>query len=351
MESLIPKPEVPVWKGPVHGGISQSIINGFQCPFRAYLKLILGLRDFAPLHKNLVWGDCYHVGLEHLIRGDSLMEAKVAAIDRLKQHDTTQHNGQFTFNEDQKWEFGSYRSTIGQMLSFYDLSILPQGEWVTEHTFTYNWSDGFSAYKFLGKFDGWLKNECLVEHKCKGFYSIDPDLLQEEIETDLQAILYMTVAQVETIYYDLIGIPESASQFKKPYQAKGKSHEQYGIELVLGGVYKNNGVFPVKDNTHVWFSQRPYFISQETQEAYFLKTILPKVKRIHEWYEYVTDSKFDPNNPDCYNQTFYIEPVRSFVQSNTEKFKCDYHGFLTNQISLSQLVPTQTVFPELELNE
>jgi len=97
----------------------------------------------------------------------------------------------------------------------------------------------------------------------------------------------------------------------------------------------------------VWFSQRPYIISAEVQAEYWNKTIIPKVKRISEWYDYVTSDKFDPNNPDCYNNIFYIQPVRNFIPTNTEKFKCDYHAYLTGQAALSSLKETRTVFQEL----
>src|SRR5690606_24080234 len=170
MNEHIPKPDKPVWGGPVKEGISQSIINGFQCPFRAYLNLILGLKDDLPLHPNLVWGDCYHVGLEHLIRGDGIQDAKSAALARLDHHlnaDTIDFNPK------------SYEATITSMLHYYDLTILPSGDWETEVVFEYPWTDGFSSYLFKGKFDGLLKGQCIAEHKCKGFYGVNPDLTQE----------------------------------------------------------------------------------------------------------------------------------------------------------------------------
>lgn len=346
----ITKPDKPVWGGPVNEGISQSIINGFQCPFRAYLDLILGLKDNLPLHKNLIWGDCYHVGLEHLIRGASLQDAKLAAIARLKHHDQHEHSGKFEFTKDSEWSYDSYVSTIPNMLAYYDLSILPSGDWETEVVFKHPVNTGNTTYIFKGKFDGLLKNECLAEHKCKGFYGVNPDLISEEIVTDMQCNLYMTVAQVETVYYDLIGIPESV-KYGAPYKAKDKSDKQYGLELIYGGTYKPNDFFPVNRNTHVWFSQRPYTLPEESQAEYWSTSIIPKVKRIHEWYDYVTSEEFDPNNPDCYNSTFYIQPVRTFVPTNTENFKCDYHGIITGQESLSNLIKKHTVFQELEVND
>ena len=51
-----------MWSGPfatdAQGGITQSLINSFnQCPYRAYIKYILGLKENKPESPQLMWGD------------------------------------------------------------------------------------------------------------------------------------------------------------------------------------------------------------------------------------------------------------------------------------------------------
>lgn len=329
---MIPKP-TPLWKGPIEDGITQSLIASFtNCPFRFYLQVICGLEDNTDPHPNLVWGDCYHVGLEHLVGGSTLRDAKLAALEHLRTN----------YNPHQGFPYESYQTTIPAMLGLYDLTLLPEGTWVTELEF----DTVINGFRYRGKMDGLLEGVSLLEHKCKNLYAIDPILLAEEIEADLQCNMYMHIAEVETVYYDLIGIPESV-KYGAPYRPKDMSLKEYAIGLIYGSTYKRTNSFPVTDNTHVWIHQTPQVISAESQHTYWQRTITPLTQRIAEWYDYVTSPEFDPNNPECYNSLFYVTPVRTFQQSNTEKFKCNYHAYLTNQEDITNLRKIKGMFQEL----
>ena len=357
---MIPIPDKPFWKGPCVDGITQSLINNYlQCPFRFYIKAILGLEEDLPPHPNLVWGDCYHYGLEALINSygsnasnkDSIKAAQAAAYNRLKNH-----WGQSSLDpsDDSYYSYDSYKATIHEMLRLYDTSILPEGPWKAEQEFNQLIAPPGSTtqYRFKGKRDGLLApSGALLEHKAKSYYAIDPAHLRDEIEEDLQCNIYMTVSEVETVYYDLIGIPETVRGMKNPYRPVSMTDFEYAQSLVLGGTYKDNGIFPIIDNTHAWISQAPYTITHSSQKRYWDRTIWPIVRRIHEWYDYVTDSSFDPNNPSCYNSIFYRQPVRTFVASNTEKFKCEYHGYLTGNEDLCNLKPINSLYNELDQKE
>lgn len=336
---VLPRPDLDnlPWKGPVVSGTTQSILGDFiQCPYQMYFKAILGLEEDTPPHENLVWGDCYHVGLEHLIRGDPLIDAQRAAISHFNEN----------YAQFDHFSVDSYRASIPGMLNLYDLSILPEGPWITEDEI----DQVKYGYRFRGKRDGHLIGEAIAEHKCKKQYAIDPQLLREEIEQDLQCNVYMHLSEVETVYYDLIGIPESV-KYGAPYKRRNVSDKQYMKEVIYGGDYKPNDKFPILDNSHMWVHQAPYFIPAHSQEMFWQRTVLPLVRRLHEWFDYVTDPNFDPNNPDHYNTVFYIMPVRTFRASNTEKFKCNYHGVICGNEDVRSLRPIKGMFTELSSEE
>ena len=52
------------WKGPLEGGITQSLLTKFlECPYRFYLYAGLGLEQPGEPEPNLIWGDICHKGL------------------------------------------------------------------------------------------------------------------------------------------------------------------------------------------------------------------------------------------------------------------------------------------------
>ena len=336
-------PSDPLWKGPIEDGCTQSIINKFlQCPFRFYLYAILGLEEDTPPHPNLVWGDCYHVGLEHLIQGDSLRDSQLAAINYLDKEygefrNWTDDEGKPLFN------YESYRKSIPLMLSYYDTNIIQEDNLITEDSFNVK----FQGYRFRGKRDVHAPDEAIGEHKAKKQISIDPVLLKEEITQDLQCNIYMRISEVEKVYYDLIGIPESV-KYGAPYKARNRTDAEYIQDCIIGGDYKPNKLFPICDNLHAWVHQSVHFIPHASQEKYWQQTVIPIVKRMHQWYDYVTDPNFDPNNPEHYNEVFFRMPVRIFLGSNTEKFKCEYHSYLTEQEEICNLREVSSMYKELE---
>ena len=333
------KPKEAHWKGPLVDGLTQSLINKFlSCPYRFYLYAILGLEDDTAPHPNLIWGDCYHVGLEHLLPGKDVELAQTKAMERLQEW-----KSQDNVNKETVPALNMYPISITSMLPLYDLMKM-EGPWKTEIVFEHPHDIRGNKFLFKGKMDALsLHNNDLGEHKCKG--RIDPELLREEIRDDLQVNLYLKVAESERVRYDLIKIPEV--QWRVPYRTKSESDKQYISRLYYGNCGATQD-FPVTKNRHAWIHQSTHTIPENHQAQYWKQTIEPLALLIQEWYEYVTSPEFDPTNPDCYNHLFYKVPVRTFRASNTEKFKCDYHAVLTGQESLENLRPVPSYYTELE---
>lgn len=319
------------WKGPKEDGITQSILNDFMgCPKSAFIKLMLCLEDDLPPHPNLAWGDSYHVGLEHLIRGDSLADSIVAM--------------QLHLAAEYKEVPPSFKYSLTRMLRLYDLSGL-DGNWQTEVMI----DEMVGDFRFRGKMDGIcfdhpIYQPYMAEHKCKGY--TDPILTKEEIKQDLQCNLYMHLHDCEWVAYDLILIPDV--QKYGPKKGFADSTEEYVTKLYQGPIGSYGNKYPINKHRTKWIHQAPLHISKEEQEENWDQTIIPLVKRINEWYEHVTDPNFDLDNPACYNSIFYKAPVRHFNGRNTEKFKCSYHAYHTGHEELTDLRPIVSHFSELE---
>jgi len=323
------QPSPHAWRGPIEDGITQSILNDFMgCPKSAYIKLILCLEDDEPPHPNLIWGDSYHVGLEHLIRGDSLADSIIAMQERLTEYSTAPP---------------SFKYSLTRMLRLYDLSGL-EGTWQTEVQI----DEHINGFRFRGKMDGICFDHpeyqpYMAEHKCKGY--TDPILTKEEIKQDLQCNLYMFIHDCEWVAYDLIKIPDV--QKYGPQKGFTDTSETYITKIYEGPVGSYGNMYPINKHRTKWIHQAPLHISKEEQEENWDQTIMPLVHRINEWYEHVTDINFDLDDHTHYNSIFYKAPVRHFNGRNTQSFKCPYHAYHTGG-SLSDLRPIVSHFSELE---
>ncbi len=330
-----------MWKGPEVDGITQSIINTYlQDPYSAYLYLILELKEDVPLHPNLIWGDAYHKGLEYLIENRDYP----FAVDRARKHLRDHYSGCPT----------SYQWSIPKMLRCYDTEThhYPQDsdvKWKTELLLDRKINIDGRSIRFRGKVDAITHNhpdygKCLGEHKCKGY--IDPELTGQELIQDLQCNIYMYLEDVEWVIYDLIKIPDV--QKYGPKKSYDETSKQWINKLYSGPVGSYGGAYPIYLNQAHWVHQKPYFISRESQQDYWDFTVIPIIKQICRWYEHVTQSDFDHENPDHFNEFFYRKPIRHFDGRNTESFKCNYHSLLIGDTELSDLIPVQSHFAELE---
>lgn len=327
-----------MWKGPIEDGVTQSLLNKFlECPYSFYLYAILGLQDPEELNHNLIWGDCFHKGLELLIpTGDK----KAAALGMLEYL----HDRYPTAPE-------SFQYSLPRMLRLYRVSPF-EGDWITEQVIDTTIQINEYKVRIRGKRDAITTNHpqygpVLGEHKCKGY--TDPAQTREELQQDVQCTLYLLTndTECEWVFYDLIKIPDT--QKYGPAPQSGESSQDY-IERIYsdGAIGSYGGKYPIYRYTSQWIDQGIYYFPVEDQEKVFNETIKPNILRLIQWYDYVTQPDFNHEDPKWFNEIFYKHPVRHFNGRRTEKFKCAYHGYLTGQQTLSDLVPVQSFYSELE---
>jgi len=327
-----------MWKGPLIDGVTQSLINTFlECPYSFYIYTILGLKDPSDVNENLIWGDCYHVGLEHYIPSGDFEYAHQKMIEHL--HTKYPHHPD------------TYPFSLRKMLWEYSLRKI-KGSVVTEEIIDDYIDINNYKVRVRGKKDGVITDHpdygtVLVEHKAKGY--IDPLKTREELHEDIQCNLYMKMqGNCEWVFYDLIKIPEA--QKYSPKRGAREQPEKYMDRLFYSpdiGNYKDN--YPISSYLHNWIHQGTHFIPQEQQERVFDLTIKPTILRMIQWYDYVTQPDFDFEDPKWFNEIFYKHPVRHFNARQTKNYNCRYHAYLTNQISLDQLEPVESYYSELEV--
>lgn len=325
-----------------------------QCPFNAYISLILGLEPASlepPITPdmgtfNLIWGDCFHTGLEWLIRTGDHKLASEHMFDKLASHPEIVHPDI------------EIRTSLFHMLKQYNLDFIEYStlKWETEVIFdtAVDTPPPFSSYafdskyRFRGKFDGITRPErsrpTLLEHKCKG--NIYPQQIREELKHDTQINLYMDISGAREVFYDLIKIPEAAYKYATPTRLVRESKKDYTNKLYYGHCGKYSSL-PISRYSQDWIHQELHVFTNESVEAFWKMTFLPLCDRLAEWYEYVTQPNFDPLNPSHYNSIFYRQPLRTFIPSATSTFKGKFHALTTQQIELTDLQP-RTLFNELK---
>jgi hypothetical protein len=329
-----------MWKGPYVDGITQSLLNEFlKCPYSFYIYTILGLKEPEQPQPNLIWGDCFHKGLELLIPESNLKVAVEGMVEYLHT------NYPFAPN--------TFELSLKKMLRIYSTKPF-KGDWRTEEVIdTYMTLPQLPhKVRIRGKKDAITHNHpefgsVLGEHKAKGY--TDPEQTRDEIQQDLQCNLYMytEASPCEWVFYDLIKIPDVQKYGPQPYISEPS--EKY-IERIYSGPMDTSygGKYPIYKYKHLWINQGVYHIPLSSQEEYWDTVISPQIRRLAIWYDYVTDPNFDYQNPSHYNEFFYKMPVRHFDGRKTENFKCKYHSLLTNQSTIDDLVPVNSYFSELE---
>lgn len=318
-----------MWSGPYTGGVTQSLMIRFQeCPFRFYLYAYCGLQDPEPPQENLIWGDTFHKGLEHLVKGDSLHNSLHAMYDY--------HKAEYPLAP------STYIYTCMNMLKIFP--IAEYNHWNKSKIITeYKLKSVLDGITYRGKVDV-TDFERLSDHKCKG--SIDPMGVADELNTDLQMNLYTHILGCEHWQYDLIRIPESKYS-GAPERKPGMSPEGYANHLFKTFNFPDKG-YPIEQYRFLWMSSIPYTQPKHKNKLYYQQTIRPIAQKMERWWKYVNSPGFDPNNPECYNDIFYISPARMFDPSRTDKFKPHFHGILTEKQEFSDLVPVTSFYSELE---
>lgn len=328
-----------MWKGPFHGGITQSLLNAYlEDPYSFYIYAILGLKEPGPLPENLVWGDCYHVGLEHLIKTKDLQ----FSLKKMMEHLDHKHPSAPP----------SFRYSLWRMLCLYPYkSDILQAEYETEEIIEEIIEVDGMAVKLRGKRDAITREHpdygtVLGEHKCKG--RTDPETTRKELWLDLQLNMYLRTLDkpCERIFYDLILIPDT--QKYGPQMSYGESPEDWITRIYCGPVGSYNGMYPINKNPNRWIRQLVLTITEEEQEQVWNYSTLPCIKRLIQFYDHVTQPGFDPDNPKYYNEVFYRHPMRTFSPRKTDSYKGNYYDLLIGEQDYGDLVPVESYFSELE---
>jgi len=330
----------PAWPGPIEGGITQSLISRMlECPYRSFLYYGLGLEESTTIEPNLIYGNGGHLALEI-----ALMKPKL--IREFTESDFDEIFGKVVqyFKDKYPNAPSTYPHSIIRILKLYDDSYktdLP--DLITEKKFNevYITRSGMVC-NLRGKKDVHSASKrFLGEHKFKG--KIDPELTRLETPVDQQVLLYSYVSNSTTCMYDQILIPES--QWSLPKRNPMSSAKGYMDEIFYNCSPWND--FPIARYKNRWISQLPIDITDEAIDEFRKKTLDPIIDMIWRRYDKWCDSSFDPENPACYDADFYKVPVRQFDATRTERYKCKYHGILTGQIGLSDLVPVTDFYKEL----
>jgi len=331
----IPKPDKSVWEGPYLGGVTQSILIRFlQCPFKFYLHYYCGLKSPGEPQENLVFGDIMHVGLEHLItRRDYDFAKEMMYIHIIKQYKKQVPDHLFPL--------------LCEMISLYDLTYLDTlTDIKTEQEINqpYYIESINTAIKIRGKKDVSASN-MICDHKCKGY--TEPLSTLNELKRDLQMNLYAAASgYVTEWYYDLIKIPD-VNGFSFPPLKAAESNDAW-MHRAFHQYSNIKWNYPIAQNKNHWVTQLgPIHQPYESCRNFMLTTFDPICRRLLRWWEHVTSPTFDPNNPECYNDIFYVQPIRMFDPAMTNSFKGDYYGLLTEEYDFDSLVPTTTLYPEL----
>jgi len=326
-----------IWKGPLEGGITQSLIGNFLTdPYTFVLYYGLGLEEEEKLNQNLLWGNMMHKGLELLLAKHQTfieMEAEIRAA---------------LLEEQKQWQYINSTTffSVMNMLPLYNDKFKYDYEFETEKQFKIPYKTKNHKVSLMGKMDAYgvhtkLHHKCLGEHKCKGSY--DRQLFRKEIHTDLQLNIYCYCNEVYEIVYDNILIPEL--QWNAPARDMMERQEGY-----IQRLYKthNWGSYPVAKKAFAWLDQIPITLPRDYNLWYMKCTVDPIIDAICYLYDYTNNDSFDPFNPDCYNHMFYRKPLRLFDPSRTEKFKRNYWNHLVDDIDVTMLTPTKELFKELK---
>lgn len=324
----------PAWIGPYVGGNTQSLVTRFlECPFRFYLYAILGIEENEELHPNLIWGDILHKGLEHYLHPNCTHQT---AVDHMKAYAAEKYPRAPS----------TYDHSTSQMLKLYNRSFVESNGLVdhleTEKEFVIEDVVNGETVVYRGKADVYNK-PCRFggEHKCKG--KIDPPQSRAESPVDTQVLLYSHALNIRHWVYDIIRIPEA--QFMVPPKRTGETAQIYIQRLFHSQVGQE---YPISRHPYAWLNQFSFDVTKPQIDTFLEYTWRPLTRKMIAWWNHVTHPSFSLLDPNCYNENFYITPIRHFDPSNTERFKCKYWSLLTGNTEVDSLVPVTGFYNELE---
>lgn len=338
------------WKGPKDGGITQSLMVKFlEDPYCFVLYYGLGLEERTQPEPNMVWGNCFHKLLEHVLpmgkRISELTEAEEKELLEIVRQEHANYPG-----ADQLTIY----STLNMIDLYDDRYKLQYTSLETEKEFETPHYTGTNDVTLMGKIDGIgycsdSHTAHLIEHKSKGRF--DPIKFLGEIQTDLQLNVYLHALSrsnsipVSGVIYDNILIPDS--QWNIPPR---KMHER--IQSYAERLYhrENYGKFPVAKKSFAWVFQNFLPIDQFNIPEYFDHTVNPIIDQICDLYEYVSRPSFDLYKPQ-WNKLFFRKPLRAFDPSKTDQFEKSFYNHLIGNTSLEELTPTDKLFKELKIGQ
>jgi hypothetical protein len=327
-----------LWKGPLEGGITQSLIQKFlQDPFIFVIYYGLGLEEPEQHNQNLLWGNVMHKGLEiGLSRPepikDILPEIRGELVHEVKKY---------------PYINASTIESVCEMLKLYDDKFKHTLEHIiTEKQFKIKHQTRDNTVSLMGKLDLLgvsleTGHNVLGEHKCKGSY--DKQLFRQEYHTDLQLNIYCFATKTYDIIYDNILIPET--QWNCPARDMNERIEFWIHRLYHKQIY---GSYPVAKKSFAWLDQLSCSIPPEEVRRYFDETVNPIIDRICDLYDYCSQPNFDPLKQECFNKLFYKNPLRLFDPARTDKYKRNNWTYLVGQITHDQLSPVGELFKELQ---
>ncbi len=322
-----------LWTGPKEGGITQTMIGHYLTdPFTFFLYYGLGVEEPSQAGPNLIWGQMFHVGIEHVLKNPL----------NIKEQPSDYWDGIFDTVNKVGREYSApdtFSYSVINSLKLYNDSY-KTGSIQTEVEFKHEHSTEHNKVTLRGKLDGYF-GSTLIEHKCKKQY--DRNIIKQELPWDTQVNIYSYVFNLDTVIYDLIRIPEV--QWNLPQRKLGERASFYVDRLYHTHFF---GDYPIAKKKFAWIDQLHVPINVEVREHWIKTTLNPIIDRICEMYNYTSQSDFDWENPSHYNIHFYRQPLRHFNPANTEKFTRPYHTYLTGQIPFTSLKKINRIFNELE---
>lgn len=297
-----PPPKIPVWKGPIVDGVTQSLLSRFLCCRERFRLLVVhGLRPSDGFNPRLEYGNMWHVCEEALAAErpwlkDLTEYVKQCSLRYADQRPMIEHwfqvcKVQFPLYEKYwaKHKEVKSREPIFQEETFDVPYKLPSGRVV----------------RLRGKYDSvdWVGPKkqraiWLGENKSKG--DIDESDMQRRLTFDLQTMLYLITlpkwletrglptGPVAGVRYNVVRRPLAGGKYSihrhKPKKSnpKGESAEDY---------YKRLGGLIAGDPQH-FFMRWTAEIPSGDLEKFKEESLTPILESLCDWWEFQEDKNF-----------------------------------------------------------
>lgn len=349
-----------VWEGPSsegkNGGISQSMLGKFlQCREEFRIKYVLGLKPNDGFSHHLEYGNMWHLCEENFAKGENWITPVKIYSDQLKARYRTQQA------EIEKW----YQCCVHQFpiyVDFWKKHADTKGRTglFQEQVFKVPYALPSGRIVYLrGKFDGGdlIKDKqgsgiYLFETKTKG--EVDPIALQQQLNFDMQTMMYLVALQEGYISPEL----ESAKSkieikgvrynvIRRPLSGGKGSIKQKMIDgkMETGPEYYSRLQQYFIDEPEEWFIRFKVEISQKDIDTFKQQFLNPILEQLCDWWEFISI-----NSTDVFNQTnvgpHWRHPfgVKNMID---ERGRSDYQEYINtgNTVGLQRV---KTLFGELQ---